>query len=117
MKLVENFENYKTIVRDESLEVRDKRRLLVKLVKGMGMKEASHFLRNVYVGRNLAILDRHILKSLVELKIIEEIPKNLTIKRYEEIEEKMSNFAEKNGFSMFELDFVLWWKVTGRIFK
>ena len=37
---------------------------LVENVKGLGYKEASHFLRNIGLGEDLAILDRHILKNL-----------------------------------------------------
>ena len=36
------------------------RQELVKAVKGIGWKEASHYLRNVGRGSELAILDRHI---------------------------------------------------------
>ena len=37
---------------------------LAKTIKGLGYKEASHFLRNIGLGESLAILDRHILKIL-----------------------------------------------------
>ncbi len=44
------------------------RNWLVENVKGLGMKEASHFLRNVGLSENqLAILDVHILKNLKEM--------------------------------------------------
>ena len=49
-----------------------KRDFLIENVKGLGLKEASHFLRNIGY-KNLAILDRHILKNLLKLKIIDEI--------------------------------------------
>lgn len=54
----------------------------------MSYKEASHFLRNVGFGEDIAILDRHILKNLVKLEVINELPKTLTPKLYLEIEEK-----------------------------
>lgn len=54
----------------------------------MSYKEASHFLRNVGFGENIAILDRHILRNLVKLEVIDELPKTLTPKLYLEIEEK-----------------------------
>ena len=41
-----------------------KREEIVKNIKGLGMKEASHFLRNIGLGADVAILDRHILKNL-----------------------------------------------------
>lgn len=94
------------------------REWLVKNVKGVGMKEASHFIRNIgFGGKELAILDRHILKNLKELKVIEKIPKKLTKKTYLEIEEKMREFCKMLGISMYELDMLLWYKETGKVLK
>jgi N-glycosylase/DNA lyase len=89
---------------------------LVQNVKGMGYKEASHFLRNIGLGENLAILDRHILKNLKSFKVIKEIP-ILSKKRYYEVENKMIKFANKIGISMGHLDLLLWYKETGEVFK
>ena len=50
------------------------REWLVENVKGLGYKEASHFLRNIGLGEDLAILDRHILKNLALLGVIDEVP-------------------------------------------
>ncbi|KAA0006972.1 MAG: N-glycosylase/DNA lyase [Thermoplasmata archaeon] len=92
------------------------REWLVKNIKGYGYKEASHFLRNIGKGFELAILDRHILKNLVEFSVIDNIPA-LTKKKYYEIEKKMREFSERIGIPMAYLDFVLWHRQTGRIFK
>jgi len=92
------------------------RDFLVKNVKGLGLKEASHFLRNIGY-RNLAILDRHILKNLVELKIIKEIPKSLTVNKYLEIEKKFYDFSKKIKIPMDELDLLFWSMETGEVFK
>ncbi len=99
---------------NSSEEIRD---FLVRNVRGMGYKEASHFLRNIGLGENLAILDRHILKNLVRLGVIESIPKGLTRKKYMEIERKMREFSEEIGIPMAHLDLVLWYRQTGKIFK
>ncbi|MFW5945729.1 MAG: N-glycosylase/DNA lyase [Candidatus Natronoplasma sp.] len=96
---------------------KEAREWIVDNVKGLGYKEASHFLRNVGRGENLAILDRHILKNLVGLGIIEEEPKTLTKKKYLEIEEKMKRFSEEIDIPLGHLDLVLWHKETGHIFK
>ena len=93
------------------------REWLVNNVKGMGYKEASHFLRNIGLGENLAILDRHILKNLNLLGVIQKIPDSLSKKKYMEIEKKMKKFAEEIGIKMSHLDLVLWYKETGEIFK
>jgi N-glycosylase/DNA lyase len=90
---------------------------LVENVKGFGMKEASHFLRNIGMGNNLAILDVHILKNLQEFGVIEEIPKSLTPKKYVEVEQQMKEFSEKIGIPFDEMDLLLWSKETGHIFK
>ena len=96
-----------------SFELRD---WLVKNVKGLGYKECSHFLRNIG-HRDLAILDRHILKNLVKLKIINEVPKSLTPKVYFEIEDKFKNFSKEVGISMDELDLLFWSMEAGEVFK
>lgn len=93
------------------------REWLVKNIKGFGMKEASHFLRNVGLGDNLAILDRHILKNLACFGIIEKIPDSLTKKKYLEIEKKLKEFSEEIKIPMEELDLLFWSKETGMIFK
>ncbi len=97
--------------------VKKARDWLVKNIKGMGCKEASHFLRNVGLGENLAILDRHVLRNLKSLGLIKEIPKNLSSKRYLEIEKKMEEFANTVDIPLSHLDFVLWFKETGKVFK
>ncbi|MBS3782379.1 MAG: N-glycosylase/DNA lyase [Candidatus Thermoplasmatota archaeon] len=96
---------------------KEAREWIVDNVKGLGYKEASHFLRNIGKGEKLAILDRHILKNLVELGVIDEEPKTLTKKRYLEIEEKMEEFSAELGIPIHHLDLVLWHEETGHIFK
>ena len=90
---------------------------LVSNVKGYGLKEASHFLRNIGFGNDVAILDRHILKHLVKNGVISEVPKSLTDKKYLEIEEKMKSFSESIDIPMAHLDLVWWSEETGEIFK
>jgi len=97
--------------------VYDLRSFLVNNIKGMGLKESSHFLRNIGIGLNLTILDRHILKNLKKLSIIEEIPKTLTKKKYLDIEEKVVEFCNYVKFDIAHLDLLLWWKQTNEVFK
>lgn len=98
-------------------KIEDARDALVKNVKGIGIKEAGHFLRNIGIGCELAILDRHVLRFLVAAKVIAEIPSSLTISRYAEIEKKMRMYARKIKIPMSHLDFVLFYRATGKIFK
>ncbi|MGM0508305.1 MAG: N-glycosylase/DNA lyase [Fusobacteriota bacterium] len=93
------------------------RKWIIKNIKGIGYKESSHFLRNVGFYKDIAILDRHILRNLVYLGVIDEEPKTLTGKKYLEIEEKMKKESDKLGISMEYLDLVLWYKEAGEIFK
>ncbi|TAL47683.1 N-glycosylase/DNA lyase [archaeon] len=91
---------------------------LAENVMGLGLKESSHFLRNVGLSDNkVAILDRHILKNLVKYGVIAEIPKSLTEKRYREIEQKMKDFAQEIGITLDELDLLFWSEETGIVFK
>lgn len=87
-----------------------------KNIKGIGYKEASHFLRNIGF-RGYAILDKHILKTLCEFDIICAIPKTLTRKRYLELEIKLKNFAKEINIDFDELDLLLWSEKTGKILK
>jgi N-glycosylase/DNA lyase len=93
------------------------RNLFAEEVRGLGMKEASHFLRNIGLGCDLAILDRHILRNLVRLKVIPEIPKTLTKKKYLEVEDKMRMFSKRVGIPLDELDLLFWMRETGEVFK
>lgn len=94
-----------------------RRDFLVKNFRGIGLKEASHFLRNIGLGDEFAILDRHILKNLKEIGIIDEIPKSVSYKKYKEIENKMRLFSKEIGIDMKYLDFILWYKETKEVFK
>ena len=93
------------------------REWLVENVRGLGYKEASHFLRNIGLGEEFAILDRHILRNLNRLGVIPEIPGSITKKRYLEMEEKLRKFAVEIGIPMADLDLLFWSKETGWIFK
>jgi len=93
------------------------REWLVKNVKGISYKEASHFLRNIGLGENFAILDRHILKNLKSLGVIQKIPDSLSRSRYYNIEMRMKKFSEKINIPVSHLDFVMWYKETGEVFK
>ncbi len=96
---------------------RDARAWLVAEIDGLGFKEASHFLRNIGRGEDLAILDRHILRNLLLHGVISGMPKSLTPKRYLAIEDRMQVFAGRVGISLGILDLLWWSRQTGEIFK
>lgn len=85
-------------------------------VRGLGYKEASHFLRNIgYHG--YAIFDKHILARLAEFGVIENPKPPSTKKRYIGIEEKLRSFADAINIDFDELDLLLWYTKTGEILK
>jgi len=91
------------------------REWLVKNVKGIGYKEASHFLRNIGF-KDLSIIDFHIIDLLVRYGLIER-PRSLTRRRYLEIERLLRRISEELGISLAELDLYLWFMETGKILK
>ncbi|MCD6503439.1 MAG: N-glycosylase/DNA lyase [Euryarchaeota archaeon] len=104
----------KTIV--SSLPEEKAREWLVKNIKGIGMKEASHFLRNIGA-KNLAIVDRHILRILKDHGLIDNVPKNLTKRKYLEIEGILKKLSRDLGITPAELDLYLWYSKTGKVLK
>jgi len=99
---------------DDDQEARE---WLVEQVKGIGYKEASHFLRNIGFTQDLAILDRHILRNLFSLGSIDKSPDSLSRRRYLEIEKRMRAFSGLIQIPMGHLDLLLWYKGTGEILK
>lgn len=85
-------------------------------IKGLGFKEASHFMRNVGY-KNIAILDRHILNLMKEYAFIKEKPKTLNKKNYLEIEKTFKKIADTLKMSCAELDLYMWYMKTGKVLK
>ena len=93
------FSEIGSIVRS-NYDSRAKREQLVNLVKGIGMKTASHFLRNQGVF-DLAIIDTHIIKFLEC-----DLPKKKS--DYIAIENKFIRIAEQLDITVAELDAYIW---------
>ncbi len=106
------YSNIKSIIKKE----KNPREWLVQNIKGLGYKEASHFLRNIGY-KNLAILDRHILNLMLENKILKEKPKVMNKKNYIKIEEKFRNIANNLNMDQAELDLYMWYIKTNKILK
>ena len=87
-----------------------------KSVRGLGYKEASHFLRNIGF-RGYAILDKHLLGRLAEFGVIDSAKPPSTKARYLAIEERLKCFAASVGIDFDELDLLLWYSKTGEILK
>jgi N-glycosylase/DNA lyase len=88
------------------------REFLVKNIKGLGYKEASHFLRNVGYD-DVAIIDRHIIRFLVQEKFLKEVPKIINKRIYLECEKILASFAIPQA----KLDLMIWVNMTGEVLK
>lgn len=115
IKAKNEFENILNIIKfDDTSE--EKRIKIYKSVDGFGLKESAHFLRNIGF-RNLAILDRHILKHLVNCGLYHQVPKIGSEKQYRDVENSFKNFAERIKIPIDELDLLFWSYETGEILK
>lgn len=95
----------------------ENREWLVAQVKGLGDKEATHFLRNIGRSGDLAILDRHILRNMVSYRVLSRMPASLSSQTYRKVEGKFQEFAADLGIPPAALDLLLWRQGTGEIFK
>ncbi|MEK6278810.1 MAG: N-glycosylase/DNA lyase [Acidobacteriota bacterium] len=87
-----------------------------KQIKGLGYKEASHFLRNIGF-KGLAILDKHVMSCLLDLKVVDTKKPPATRARYLETEQRLKAFAREIKIDFEELDLVLWSMKTGEVLK
>ena len=117
-RLLQLAETYSVVLDILRLNIiaQEKRLLLKDCVKGFGMKEASHFMRNVGY-RGLAILDRHILRMLTRCEVFDKLPDVSSQKIYRSVEEKFIDFSNEINIDMDELDLLFWSMVAGEILK
>jgi len=113
--LKENYSDIEYLITSK-MDNYEKRNKLELIINGFGLKEASHFLRNIGY-KNLAIFDRHILKNLIKIGIYNEIPKINPKNKYLEVEKEFLNFAEKINIPIDELDLLFWSFENGEIIK
>jgi N-glycosylase/DNA lyase len=97
---------------EDELELRD---WIAKNVKGLGYKEASHFLRNIGY-KNCAIIDFHIADLLTESELMQK-PKSFSKKTYLETENILRALARQTKIDLARLDLYLWFFETGKILK
>lgn len=113
--------DHKFLIREVLNSFEDKMELrrylaLNKNIMGIGFKEASHFLRNAGFG-GFAILDKHIVSIMFQLKLISKYVIPSTQKSYLDMEAKLKKFSEDINISLDELDLLLWSQKTGEILK
>lgn len=110
LRLREQLESFSDPIERRDWLAREKR------IKGLGYKEASHFLRNIGLMGH-AILDKHVLRCLEDLSVVESSRPPSTRARYLEIEERLKGVARDVGIDFDELDLVLWSMKTGEVLK
>ncbi len=108
--------NFKLKEKLESLDFDLRRDFVVQNIKGLGYKEASHFLRNIGFS-GYAILDKHVLNTLCDLGYLDKNSPPNNKAKYIDIEQKVINLAKDTTIDIDELDFVLWANKTGEILK
>lgn len=94
-----HFSNILSIVRSNKTDF-EKRQSIEYMVKGVGLKAASHFLRNMGA-EDLSIIDTHVLKFLKR-----DGPKSK--REYIELEEQFREQSKLMGLSVAELDALVW---------
>ncbi|MEM0134292.1 MAG: N-glycosylase [Thermoplasmatales archaeon] len=98
----------------EIMQSEERRSLLIENYIGIGMKEASHFLRNTGYFQ-YPILDKHIQRFLSNYYGREVKIKN---KRDYEREEKLFlDISTRHGLEPGIMDLVVWYLMTGKILK
>lgn len=91
---------------DSDIKTRD---FLAAYVPGVGLKEASHFLRNIGYSTSLAIIDSHIVNFLRDTLLSGDIDtRTITQKTYTRLEDIMRNIARSQGLDLSILDHAIW---------
>ncbi|HRR30635.1 MAG TPA: N-glycosylase/DNA lyase [Candidatus Sumerlaeia bacterium] len=109
--------NLSALIERLSAPPNELRRWLVENIRGIGWKEASHFLRNIGLGGDLAILDRHILRQLAAFGVIPAVPRSMSASQYLQIEERMREWAACVNIPIAHLDLLFWYQTKGELFK
>ena len=97
------------IINENSNSISNFRRYLVNNINGIGPKQASHFIKNIGLSDNIAILDSHIIKyiNLYDSNIVKSNNIN-TLSRYEFIENYFLTLVKKFIHSPAIVDQSIW---------
>ena len=88
----------------------DARNYLETNISGLGIKEASHFLRNIHYSDSLAILDVHMLEFLRQRTLIQlKKGQTLTKKIYLKIEIVLRNYVRFHKLNLAVFDLAVWY--------
>jgi N-glycosylase/DNA lyase len=84
------------------------RQYFVENVPGLGPKQASMFLRNLGRGRGLAVLDAHVMRFMLLLRITDEQRDVSSLRRYSTVERDMLRYADARAVQADVLDLAIW---------
>jgi len=91
------------------------REFLAKNVQGIGLKEASHFLRDIGFSSSLAIIDSHVIAFLTEVGAVrEEEISALTPAVYMKLEKILLDLCNGLGFNLSVFDMAIWQCMRGK---
>jgi len=85
----------------------DARDLLVDICCGIGMKQASLFLRNINYAKELAILDSHVIGFMSKMNLF-RCDKSFTKRRYLHAESVLRKYANSLNKEPASLDVAIW---------
>jgi N-glycosylase/DNA lyase len=85
------------------------RNALMKTIPGLGMKEASHFLRNLGYGADLAVIDIHVRRFMAEMNLVDRTTAFANSQAsYLAMEEILSSLAFSSGLALGAMDLAIW---------
>ena len=93
---------------DKYSESSELRAALVKLVRGLGMKQASMYLRNVSNSFELAVIDSHVLKYMNVMDLVKKVPSTISKAQYLVKENMLIKYAEKFDYPVGCVDYAIW---------
>lgn len=93
---------------DKYSESSELRAALVKLVPGLGMKQASMYLRNVSNSFELAVIDSHVLKYMNVMDLVKKVPSTISKAQYLVKENMLIKYAEKFDYPVGCVDYAIW---------
>jgi N-glycosylase/DNA lyase len=94
---------------------REARDFLAKNIAGVGLKEASHFLRNVGYSNSLAIIDSHVIAFLKEVEVVPQGRiKTITHATYMRLEKILQDLCESLDLNLSIFDMAIWHYMRGK---
>ena len=114
-KILYSDSSLKNILENTTSDI-DMRNFLANTVPGIGIKESSHFLRNIGYSNNLAIIDIHVLNFLKLNRFVDPLDRSsLTPTKYEKLESILQNLADFHGLDLGILDLAIWHFMRNRL--